>query len=100
MVQPATNYFHRRHFNGIQTSGRQRELSHIYWEAEGFPGLIAVAVGSFADPAFPAPAHSVCERRRHHWVEAAFGMPLNIQTETLPEANKQETAGTDLISLK
>jgi hypothetical protein len=50
--------------------------STVYREAEGFPGLIAVAVGSFADPAFPAPAHSVCERRRHHWVEAAFGTPV------------------------
>ena len=43
--------------------------STVYWELEGFPALIAVAVGSFADPAFPAPKHSVWERRRHHWVE-------------------------------
>src|SRR4030088_703869 len=27
--------------------------STVYWEAEGFPGLIAVAVGSFADPMSP-----------------------------------------------
>jgi hypothetical protein len=43
--------------------------STVYWEAEGFPGMIAVAVGSFADPAFPAPKHSGWERRRHHWAE-------------------------------
>jgi hypothetical protein len=43
--------------------------STVYWEAEGFPGLIAVAVGSFADPDFSPPKHSVWERRRHHWVE-------------------------------
>lgn len=43
--------------------------STVYWEAEGFPGMIAVAVGSFADPAFPAPKHSGWEQRRHHWVE-------------------------------
>jgi len=43
--------------------------STIYWEAETFPGLIAIAVGSFADPNFPAPQHSVWEKRRHHWVE-------------------------------
>ena len=43
--------------------------STVYWEAEGFPGKIAVAVGSFADPAFPAPKHSGWERRRHNWVE-------------------------------
>jgi hypothetical protein len=42
--------------------------STVYWEAEGFPGLIAVAVGSFADPAFPAPKFSVWKRRQHHWV--------------------------------
>ena len=39
-------------------------------------GLIAVAVGSFADPAFAAPKHSVWERRRHHWVEALCDMPI------------------------
>ncbi len=50
--------------------------STVYWEAEALPGLIAVAVGSFADPAFPAPKHSVWERRRHHWVEALCDMPI------------------------
>ena len=48
----------------------------VYWEAEGVPGQIAVAVGSFADPAFPAPKHSVWERRRHHWVEPLGDMPI------------------------
>jgi hypothetical protein len=47
--------------------------STVYWEAEGFPGLIAVAMGAFADPAFPAPNYSVFERRSHHWVEAMGG---------------------------
>jgi hypothetical protein len=46
--------------------------STVYWEAESFPNLIAVAVGSFADSDFPAPRHSVWERRRHHWVEPIF----------------------------
>jgi hypothetical protein len=46
--------------------------STVYWEAERFPDLIAVAVGSFADPTFPAPRHSVWERRRHHWVEVLY----------------------------
>jgi hypothetical protein len=50
--------------------------STVYWEAEGFPGLIAIAVGSFADPAFPAPKHSVWERRRHSWVEVLGDMPI------------------------
>jgi len=50
--------------------------STIYWEAEQFPGLIAVAVGAFADPAFAAPRHSVWERRRHHWVETSGAAPM------------------------
>ncbi len=50
--------------------------STVYWEAEGFPGLIAVAAGSFADPAFPAPKHSVWEKRRHSWVEVLGDMPI------------------------
>jgi hypothetical protein len=42
----------------------------VHYESEGRPGLIAVAVGAFADPSFPAPKHSVWERRRHPWLEA------------------------------
>jgi hypothetical protein len=30
--------------------------------------LIAIAVGAFADPSFPAPTISVWEERRHSWV--------------------------------
>jgi hypothetical protein len=32
------------------------------------PGLVAVAVGAFADPGFPPPTVSVYEARRHPWV--------------------------------
>jgi hypothetical protein len=35
---------------------------------EGWPGLIAVPVGAFADPRFPAPKFSVYEQRKHAWV--------------------------------
>ena len=31
------------------------------------PDLIGVAVGAFADPAFPAPVASIWEQRRHMW---------------------------------
>jgi len=50
--------------------------STVYWEAEAFPGHIAVAVGSFADPAFPAPALSGWEKRRHHWLAPLAAMPI------------------------
>lgn len=47
--------------------------STLYWEAEAFPGLIAVAVGTFADPTYPPPQRSVWERRRHSWVAVPAG---------------------------
>jgi len=33
-----------------------------------FPGYIAIAVGNFADPDFPAPSIAVWEQSRHPWV--------------------------------
>ena len=44
--------------------------STVYWTGEGFPGLIAVAIGTLADPNFPAPTISVWEETRHAWVSA------------------------------
>lgn len=35
---------------------------------EGWPGVTAVPVGSFADPDFPTPKFSVYEHRKHSWV--------------------------------
>lgn len=43
--------------------------STVYWELSGFPDVYAVAVGAFADPAFPSPKVSVYERRRHDWLD-------------------------------
>ena len=45
----------------------------VYWELESFPDLVAVAVGAFADPGFPAPRVSVYERRRHAWARMPEG---------------------------
>ncbi len=44
--------------------------STVYWELSGFPDVIAIAVGAFADPSFPAPKVSVYERNRHPWLDA------------------------------
>jgi hypothetical protein len=41
--------------------------STVYWELSGYPDLIAVALGMFADPAFPPPTVSVWESTRHPW---------------------------------
>ncbi len=42
--------------------------STVYWEGEGFPGHLAVAIGNFADPNFPPPTIAVWEEQRHPWV--------------------------------
>ena len=41
--------------------------STVYWESEGFAGFVAVAIGSFADPDFPAPTIAAWEQSRHPW---------------------------------
>jgi hypothetical protein len=45
--------------------------STVHWANSGFPDLIAVAIGTFADPTFPAPTVSVWEACRHPWVPPA-----------------------------
>jgi hypothetical protein len=42
--------------------------STVFWEPTRKPDSIAVAVGAFADPSFPAPTQSVWNERRHPWV--------------------------------
>jgi hypothetical protein len=44
--------------------------STVHYRIEGkFDGLLAIPLGAFADPAFPAPRFSVWESRKHVWVE-------------------------------
>ena len=40
----------------------------VYYTLEGDSELIAIPVGAFADPTFPAPDFSVYEERMHSWV--------------------------------
>jgi hypothetical protein len=49
--------------------------STVYVEGQGFPGYIAVAIGNFADPGFPAPTISVWQESRHSWLELPPGTP-------------------------
>lgn len=53
-----------------------------YWELSGYPDLIAVALGMFADPSYPAPTVSVWERTRHTWVDGLG----DLAVERHPEA--------------
>lgn len=43
--------------------------STLAYIIEGWPGVIAIPVGAFADPDFPEPRFSVYEHRKHPWVE-------------------------------
>ena len=40
----------------------------VYWGFKGREEFVAVAVGAFAEPEFPAPTVSVYEGRKHAWV--------------------------------
>jgi hypothetical protein len=40
----------------------------VFYTDSTAPGVVAVPVGAFADPSFPAPTISVFESRRHPWV--------------------------------
>ena len=60
----------------ISDEGEERVFSFcpecgatVFYKVASAPGLIAVPVGAFADPGFPAPRVSVWESRRHPWVE-------------------------------
>ena len=53
----------RAHFHFCPECG-----STVYWLLDAAPGLVAVAVGAFADQNFGAPTFSVYGVRRHAWV--------------------------------
>lgn len=42
--------------------------STVFWYPARKPGVVAIGVGSFADPDFPAPDQQVYEHHRHSWV--------------------------------
>ena len=43
--------------------------STLAYVIEGWPGVVAIPVGAFADLDFPAPRFSVYEHRKHDWIE-------------------------------
>jgi hypothetical protein len=47
----------------------------VYYKLDACPEHIAVPVGAFADPGFPAPSFSVYEERMHPWV----GLPADVE---------------------
>jgi hypothetical protein len=51
--------------------------STVYWDNTGFPDLVTVAIGTFADPGFPPPTVAVWEECRHPWVTLPPEVPPN-----------------------
>ena len=47
----------------------------VHYQVEGYEETIAIPVGAFADPRFPAPTFSVWEEDKHAWVS----LPENIE---------------------
>jgi hypothetical protein len=51
--------------------------SSVFHTEEGVAGYASVAVGAFADPAFPPPQDSVYDCRRHSWVKLPDGVAVH-----------------------
>lgn len=56
-------------FNFCPTCG-----ATVYYTMEGLAGAVAIPIGAFADPNFPAPTFSVYEERKHAWVTLPDGV--------------------------
>jgi hypothetical protein len=72
----------RRSFRRVADSGTG--LTHqfcptcgstVYWESESTPEMMSVAVGSFADPTFPAPVRTVWTATKHPWLPFPDSIP-------------------------
>jgi hypothetical protein len=47
----------------------------VHYTIEGREESVAIPVGAFAEPNFPAPTFSVYEERKHEWVD----LPQDIE---------------------
>lgn len=45
--------------------------STVFWTVGKHPGMIGIAAGAFADPAFPPPLRSVWEAGKLAWIDVA-----------------------------
>lgn len=48
----------------------------LFWEIERRPGMISLAVGAFADPAFPEPLVAIYTEQCHPWLRFETDQPL------------------------
>jgi hypothetical protein len=83
--------------------------SQVFYTEPTEPDLVVVSVGSFADPAFPAPTESGYDSRRHPWIGLPESMRLHAPElwwddgQPLYEAGQYEEAadrGRELIEAR
>jgi hypothetical protein len=53
--------------------------SNVFWTRSSRPGLIAVAVGAFADPSFPGPSRRVWTEFAHDWIAGLADLPTHLR---------------------
>lgn len=65
----------------ISDAGEQRTFrfcpdcgTTVLWTTEDSPDVVAVAIGTFADPSFPRPTVSVYGSRRYPWLSPPHGI--------------------------
>ena len=51
----------------------------LFWRIERAPGFVYVAVGCFADPAFPEPEIAVFSERGRPWIRFETAGPLTLE---------------------
>jgi hypothetical protein len=49
----------------------------VWYENDELEGFVAVPVGAFADPSFPAPSVAIYDVRRHPWVQVPAGVEVH-----------------------
>jgi hypothetical protein len=69
--------------------------STIAYTNEGLEGLVAIPIGAFADPDFPAPSFSVYEHRKHAWVEITASPLEHEGLQQSEKANPSAREGFD-----
>ena len=60
--------------------------STVYWKLGNLPALVAIAVGTMANPKYPAPVVSVFEETKHGWVQIG-GAVAHFQQNAPPPKN-------------
>ncbi len=53
--------------------------STVFWERETAPDVLTVAVGAFADPAFPPPVRTVWVENKHDWLPFPDSIPHHVK---------------------